>query len=69
MEGRQSLDAAAVKETLNGADEVLPCRILTSNVEKLYEISQQVRNKFEPAMRRTLPDEDETFTGFNMELG
>ena len=30
----ESLDAAAVKETLIRADEILPCRVLTSNVEK-----------------------------------
>ena len=29
----ESLDAAAVKETLIRADEVLPCRVLTSNVD------------------------------------
>ena len=27
----ESLDAAAVKETLIRADEILPCRVLTSN--------------------------------------
>ena len=31
----ESLDATAVKETLIRADEVLPCRVLTSNVEKI----------------------------------
>ena len=31
----ESLDAAAVKGTLIRVDEVLPCRVLTSNVEKI----------------------------------
>ena len=31
----ESLDAAAVKETLIRADDILPCRVLTSNVEEI----------------------------------
>ena len=66
----ESLDAAAVKETLIRADEILPCRVLTSNVEKMVwnqpASQKQVRARH---TCRTLADEGETFTGFNMELG